>query len=156
MVAIQGRLVAVAMCFASAVAVAGEQAGAIRADDGRQLVFEQGVAVGAGKPAMLLRDAQGRIVREVDLRVFLPAAYIHALPRDEARLHWLREARLVGQGRVEFTVPTPGSAAGASGPALHFSIDLRDGSVRTAQIRNYLAALDEARAMEAATTLARR
>jgi hypothetical protein len=50
---------------------------------------------------------------------------------------------------VEFSVLVPGSPAGAAGPSLRFSVDLRDGSVRTTQIREYLAAADRARTLVA-------
>lgn len=154
MVAIQRGFVAAVLFLSVAGATAREPAGTILADDGKRLEFDDAFG---GQHAIRLRDAQGRLVRDLDLGVFLPAAYVSALPRGEARLHWLRQFKSVaGEDRVEFTVPTPGSAAGVTGPALHFSIDLRDGSVRTAQIREYLAALDEARALEASTTLARR
>jgi len=123
---------------------------ALLADDGRLLSFGEGAIDGGG--AIVLHDAQGRIVRELDLGQFLPAAYVQALPRDEAGLHWRRAAQLAGaQESVEFAVAAPGSAAGATGPALRFSIDLRDGSVRTAQIREYLVAADRARMLLAGT-----
>lgn len=120
------------------------QGSALLADDGRLLVF--GDAAADGDHAMLLHDARGRVVRELDLGDFLPAAYVQAIPRGDGGLQWRREAKFArGQARVEFSVPTPGSAAGATGPALRFSIDLRDGAVRTAQIREYLAAAGRAR-----------
>jgi hypothetical protein len=156
MAAIRGKFVALALCIASAAAFAGAPApangvapeSAMLAQDGRRLVF--GEAAEDGARAIQVYDAQGRIVRELALGDFLPAAYVRALPRGEAGLQWRREARLVGE-QVEFSVPTPGSAAGATGAALSFSIDLRDGAVRTAQIREYLAAADEAMALEAKT-----
>jgi hypothetical protein len=90
-------------------------------------------------------------VRELDLGQFLPAAYLQALPRDEHGLHWRREAKLAdAQDAVEFGVVVPRSSAGANAPSLRFSLDLRDGSVRTTQIREYLAAEDQARTLVAA------
>jgi hypothetical protein len=118
--------------------------GAMLGDDGALLVFDQ--VSPQGEHAIALRDAQGRLVRELDLGEFLPAAYIHALPRGADGLHWRSAAEMAG-GLAEFSVPAPGEGGGA----LRFSIDLRDGSVRTAQIREYLAAADAARALEAST-----
>ena len=147
---------ALALGIASAGAFAGVPAPALSvapesamlAQDGRRLVF--GDAADDGSHAIQVYDAQGRIVRDLALGDFLPAAYVHTLPRGETGLQWRREAQLVGDN-VEFSVPTPGAVAGATGPALSFSIDLRDGAVRTAQIREYLAAADEAMALEAKT-----
>ena len=120
-------------------------------DRGRQVSLAP--AADDGRHALRLQDAQGRVVRELDLAAFLPAAYVHSLPRDDRGLQWWREAKLDrANHRVDLSVPVPGSAAGASGPALHFSIDLRDGTVRTAQIREYLDAADQARALVAGAT----
>jgi hypothetical protein len=152
MVAIRLGCVVAALCLAVAPAMAGEQGVEIAAKDGRRVVFDEGTA--DGRHALQVRDAKDQVVREVNLGEFLPAAYIQALPHDANGLRWRREAKLAGQDRVEFTVAKPGSDAGATGPALRFSIDLRDGSVRTAQIREYLAAVDLARALQAGTALA--
>jgi hypothetical protein len=123
---------------------------ALLADDGRLLIFAD-AAAGRGA-AIVVHDARGRLVRELDLGLFLPPAYVQSLPRDESGVHWRRDATLaVAQDRAEFSVAVPGSAAGATGPALHFSIDFRDGRVRTAQIREYLVAADRARTLVAGT-----
>ena len=125
------------------VSPAGATQTSIAASD-RELVFED--ATTTGEKAIVLRDAQGHVIRELDLGEFLPAAYVQALPRNEHGLFWRRESKLVdAQDSVEFSVPTPGSEVGANGPALRFSIDLRDGSVRTSQIREYIDAADQAR-----------
>lgn len=164
MAVIRWGMVAIASCFATGLALAATQATApsqvldspaqgseLLADDGRKLVFGDG-----NEHAIRIHDAQGRLVRERHLADFLPAAYVHSLPRGEQGLQWLRQAKLVqGQDRVEFSVLVPGSAPGATGPALIFSIDLRDGGVSTAQIREYVAALDHARALEARVALSR-
>lgn len=148
------KFVAAALCLAGAPAFSALPApgvasgGATLVDGGRQVSLAR--ANEDGRHALRLQDAQGRIVRELDLAGFLPAAYVQALPRDDRGLRWWREAKLDrANHRVDFSVPVPGSAAGATGPALHFSIDLRDGAVRTAQIREYLAAADRARALAA-------
>jgi hypothetical protein len=152
-----------AMCLASASALAGVQA-----------QQEAGVAVGhatliaadrtvvldgasaAGAHAIRLQDAQGGVVREVDLLAFLPASYVHNLPREGEALRWWRTAKLdAARQQVFFSVPAPGSGAGATGPGLEFSIDLRDGSLRTAQIREYLAAVDASRALDEQAVAAR-
>jgi hypothetical protein len=123
---------------------------ALLADDGRLVIFAD--AASDRGDAIVLHDARGRVVRELDLGLFLPTAYVQALPRDEGGVHWRREAKLAGaQDSAEFSVAVPGSTAGASGPSLRFSIDLRDGSVRTAQIREYLVAADRARTLVAGT-----
>jgi hypothetical protein len=156
-------LVLAALCLASASALAGVPAPVapgvaaghamvIGAD--HKVVFD-GASVD-GVHALRLEDAQGRVVREVDLLAFLPASYVHVLPREGESLRWWRDAKLdVAQQEVRFSVPVPGSAAGANGPALEFSIDLRDGSVRTAQIREYLAAVDASRALDQQAVAAR-
>lgn len=127
---------------------------ALLADDGRLLILDEGARDGGD--ALVLHDARGRIVRELDLGQFLPTAYVRSLPRDERGLHWRREARFAGtQDAVEFSVAAPGSAAGGTGPALRFSIDLGDGSVRTAQIREYLVAADRARTLAATASTQR-
>ena len=141
----------VAALFASGVAFGD----ATLADGDRQLVLADGSADGA--QALRLQDAQGRVVRELDLGDFLPAAYVRALPRGDHGLQWYREAKLDREAhRVDFSVPAPGSEAGTTGPELHFSIDLRDGTVRTAQIREYLAAAEQARILEAGPAVAQR
>jgi len=112
-------------------------------DDGRLLAFDEGSA--EGEHAIALYDAEGRLVRELALTDFLPRAYVHALAQDASGLHWRNEAAIAAQDSVEFSVPVP--AAGAGTPALQFSIDLHDGLVRTAQIREYLAAADAARTL---------
>jgi len=125
---------------------------AFLADDGRMLNFCDDAVDGGD--AIVLHDAQGAVVRELDLGQFLPAAYLQSLPRDARGLHWRRGAKLAGaQDSVEFSVALPGSSAGASGPSLRFSVDLRDGSVRTTQIREYLAAADRARTLVAAKSV---
>jgi len=148
------KLVAAALCVAGAPAFSSMPAPGVAAGDatlvdgGRQVSLAR--ADEDGRHALRLQDAQGRIVRELDLAGFLPAAYVQALPRDDRGLQWWREAKLDrANHRVDFSVPVPGSAAGASGPALQFSIDLRDGAVRTTQIREYLVAADQARALVA-------
>jgi hypothetical protein len=143
-----------ALCLASASALAGVQApvgpgvaagNAILAGADRRLILDGSSEEGAH--ALRLEDTQGNVVREVDLTAFLPASYVHALPRDGASLRWWRTAKLdAATQQAWFRVPVP--AAGANGPALEFSVDLRDGSVRTAQIREYLEAVDAARALE--------
>jgi hypothetical protein len=144
-----GLLVAV-LC-ASGVALGD----ATLVDGDRRLVLAEGSADGAH--ALRLQDAQGNVVRELDLAAFLPAAYVRALPRGEAGLRWYRDAKLDrGAHRVDFSVPAPGSEAGTTGPELRFSIDLRDGTVRTEQIREYLAAADQARILEAGPAVAQR
>jgi hypothetical protein len=150
-----------ALCLASASALAGVQAPqeagvaaghAILAGADRRLILDGSSAEGAH--ALRLEDAQGKVVREVDLGAFLPASYVHALPREGAALRWWRTAKLdAAAQQVWFRVPVP--AAGANGPELEFSIDLRDGSVRTAQIREYLAAVDAARALDQQAVAAR-
>jgi hypothetical protein len=118
------------------------------ADGERRVVFDGRSADGA--QSLRLTDAQGRVVRELDLGDFLPEAYVRALPRKDGELQWWREAKLDrASHQVEFSVPAPSSTPGATGAALRFSIDLRDGAVRTAQIREYLAAADQARLLAA-------
>ena len=135
---------------AVALAPATAQGVEMRADDGRVVVFDGGHAI-------VVEDAQGKVVRALELDEFLPAAYVRALPRNAEGLAWRRDAFFEdGQSRVEFSVAAPGSAAGASGPALAFSIDLADGRVRTSQIREYLAAADAARALDVGKAVAAR
>jgi hypothetical protein len=158
-------LMLAALCLASASALAGVQVSApaqaatgvaagnaILSGADRRLILDGSSAEGVH--ALRLEDAQGKVVREVDLGAFLPASYVHALPRDGASLRWWRTAKLdAAAQQVWFRVPVP--AAGANGPELEFSIDLRDGSVRTAQIREYLAAVDAARALDQQAVAAR-
>jgi hypothetical protein len=150
MAANRWKWVAAVICItsvsAAALAVTPEAAAqtgtAISAADGRKVLFD-------GEHDIVVQDAQGKVVRALELVEFLPPAYVRALPTGEGKLQWRREAKFAdGQERVEFSVPMPGSAAGATGPALSFTIDLGDGRVRTAQIREYLAAVDAARALE--------
>ena len=69
----------------------------------------------------------------------------------------LLEARSTGtQDSVELSLPFPGAAGTAGEPRLRFSIDLRDGRVGTTQIRDYLAAVDQARTLATATATAAR
>ena len=153
----------VALCLASASALAGVQmqAGQVVAGGHAMVAGAEGRVVfdgssAAGAQALRIEDAKGALVRQVDLAAFLPASYVHALPRDGEGLRWWRDATLdEAQHQVLFRVPVPGSASGATGPALQFSIDLRDGSVRTAQIREYLAAVDESRKLGAPSVAAR-
>jgi len=119
-------------------------------DEGRSVSFDEQAMDGAH--AIRVQDRQGHILRELTLADFLPAAYVRVLPRGESGLRWLRGATLDrAQHRVDFKVAAPAGDA-----ALAFSIDLRDGRVRTAQIREYLAAANAARELESATPIARR
>src|SRR5687768_14169355 len=102
MAVIRGSLTAVAFCLAigSATAVtpalAPAASSALLAEDGRKLVFGDG-----NEFAIRIHDAQGRMVRERQLADFLPAAYVHALPRGEHGLQWRRAAKFVdGQDSV--------------------------------------------------------
>lgn len=137
-----GSATAVSPAAAPAAAGAGQE---LVAEDGRRLAFDDSAADGGH--AIRVYDAQGKLVRELDLADFLPKEYVGALPHDAAGLHWRREAA-VTKDAVEFSVPVPGST---EGQALQFSVDLDDGLVRTAQIREYLAAADQARALSIAT-----
>jgi len=128
--------VAVAPAFAAAPATQVQE-GQVFADSGRMVAFHEESA--AGEHAIQLFDAQGKLVRDLALGDFLPKDYIAALPHDASGLHWRGATKATGEV-VEFDVASPGAGA------LHFSIDLRDGLVRTAQIREYLAAADQARA----------
>jgi hypothetical protein len=132
---------AVAPAFASAPAsqMAGE---GVYAGEMGNVAFNGDSA--QGEHAIRLFDAQGRLVRDVDLGDFLSKDYVAALPGDSNGLQWRRGTKLA-KDAVEFDVAVPGAADAA----LHFSIDLRDGLVRTAQIREYLAATDQARARAA-------
>jgi hypothetical protein len=147
MSAMKWGMAAVAVCLAvapalaalpEAAAVSGD---ALRSADGHALAFDD--AATTGEHAIRVYDAQGKLVRELDLADFLPREYVQALPRDAAGLHWRREVHLVDAQQAQFSVPVPGAAEG--GDALQFSIDLQDGTVRTSQIREYLAAADQAR-----------
>ena len=115
------------------------------ADDGRRVSFDDS-AIDGGH-AIRVFDAQGKLVRELDLADFLPKDYVGALVHDDGGLQWRRDASLsAGMDAAEFSVAVPGAAA----DSLHFSIDLRDGVVRTSEIREYLAAADAVRAKAAA------
>ena len=139
---------ALSLACASALAVAPAAPQADAADgvvlvgeDGHRVAFDDSNVDGAH--AIRLFDAQGKLVREMDLADFLPKHYVGALAHDEGGLKWRREASLAeGEDAVEFSVAVPG----ASEDSLHFSIDLRDGVVRTSEIRKYLAAADATRA----------
>jgi hypothetical protein len=132
--------------FASAPATASQD-GQVFAEGGRMVAFNEESVL--GKHAIQLFDAQGKLVRDLSLADFLSKDYIAALPSDAAGLHWRRDTKLVGDA-VEFDVVVPG----AEGASLHFSIDVNDGLVRTAQIREYLAAADQARSLAAAQPVA--
>jgi hypothetical protein len=151
MSAMKWGMAAVAVCLAVAPALAAlpEAAAmpqdALRSAYGQSLAFDD--ASTAGEHAIRVYDAQGKLVRDLDLADFLPGEYVRALPHDAAGLHWRREVHLVDAQQAEFSVPVPGAAQGAQ--ALSFSIDLQDGTVRTSQIREYLAAADQARRLAA-------
>ena len=149
MAAIRWGIAAAAVCLASATAWASAPAATqakvfeARAGDGRLVAFDDGTT--GGEHAIRVYDAQGKLVRELALADFLPADYVRALPRSESGLQWRRDAKLApSQASVDFSVAVPGE-----GEALSFSIDLRDGVVRTSQIREYLAAADQARTIAA-------
>lgn len=144
-------MAALAVCLAVAPALAVLPEAAATPQDvlksayGQSLAFDD--ATTGGEHAIRVYDAQGKLVRELDLADFLPRDYVQALPHDAAGLHWRREVHLVDAQQAEFSVTLPGAAEG--GDALHFSIDLQDGTVRTEQIREYLAAADQARSLAA-------
>jgi hypothetical protein len=142
--------VAVGLVVAPALAALPEAVAvpqdALKSAYGQSLAYDD--AATGGEHAIRVYDAQGKLVRDLDLADFLPREYVQALPHDAAGLHWRREVHLVDGKQAEFSVPVPGAAEG--GAALQFSIDLQDGTVRTAQIREYLAAADEARHLAAA------
>ena len=109
-------------------------------EGGHRVAFDDSAVDGAH--AIRLFDAQGELLREMDLADFLPGDYVGAIARTEAGLQWRRASGLSPtKDAVEFSVAVPGSEA----DALHFSIDLRDGVVRTSEIREYLAAADAVR-----------
>jgi len=137
-------IAAMALGLAGTPALAGtaaapEPAQVLAAADGHRLVFDEGSM--AGEHAIALYDAEGKLVRELALGDFLPADYVHALSRG-GKMQWRSDAAVAAQDAAEFSVLVPGGA-----PALQFSIDLRDGVVRTSQIREYLAAADAARTL---------
>jgi hypothetical protein len=138
-------LAAMALGLAIAPAFAGTEvapAQVLVSADGHKLVFDE--ASISGEHAIALYDANGKLVRELALGDFLPADYVHVLARD-GQLHWRADAAVAAQDSADFSVPVPGADAGS----LHFSIDLRDGLVRTSEIREYLAAADAARSLAA-------
>jgi hypothetical protein len=105
--------------------------------------------------AIQVFDARGQFVRELALADLLSKDYVDALRRGAGGPEMRFEARPAGtQDSVEFSLPFPGAAAGSREPRLRFSIDLRDGRIRTTQIREYLAAVDQARTL--ATAMAAR
>jgi hypothetical protein len=118
-------------------------AGQVLLDDGGHLLaFDD--ATREGEHAIVLYAASGQLLRAVDLGEFLPQDYLRALPRDAGILHWRgATAPTAAQAVAVFDVAAPG------GGALRFSIGFDDGLVRTAQIREYLAAADQARALAA-------
>jgi len=118
------------------------------ADGGQRVALDAETADGAH--AIRVFDAQGKLVRDVALGDFLPKDFVAVLPHEGQGLHWLGQAKLA-EGAVEFSVAVPEAPA-----ALHFSIDLRDGVVRTSEIREYLAAADQARALGTNTAVALR
>jgi hypothetical protein len=138
-------LVAMALGLAMTPAFAGTEAAPAQvlvSADGHKLVFDE--ASVSGEHAIALYDASGKLVRELALGDFLPADYVQVLARD-SRLHWRSEAAVAAQQSADFSVSLPGASPGS----LHFSIDLRDGLVRTSEIRAYLAAADAARSLAA-------
>jgi hypothetical protein len=162
MAKIRVALIAVAaVCLGSASALAGAPvvappAGAVVAQeflvtaDGRRVAFDDTVLDGAR--AIRLFDANGALVRELDLIDFLPGEFVAALPRTGGHLRWRGAAVFAAsQDSLEFSVRVPGASGDAQAAPLLFSIDLQDGLVRTSQIREYLAAADRARALGAGT-----
>ena len=154
MAAIRWGIAAAAVCLASATAWASAPAATqakvfeLRAADGGLVSFDDGTT--GGEHAIRLYDAQGTLVRELALVDFLPADYVRALPRDDSGLQWRRDAKLApSQAAVDFSVAVPGADE-----ALDFSIDLRDGVVRTSQIREYIAAAEQARTLVSGPALA--
>jgi len=130
---------AIAPAFAGTEAVPAQ---VLVSTDGHKLVFDE--ASLSGEHAIALYDANGKLVRDLALGDFLPADYVRVLARD-GQLHWRGDAAVAAQDSADFSVSVPGANAGP----LHFSIDLRDGLVRTSEIREYLAAADVARSLAA-------
>ena len=136
--------------MAVAIGLAGTPAlAATPVETGRRVDFDGAID---GSHAIRLLDERGALVRELHLADFLPAEFVDALPREQGRLRWMHgAARQATPDSVDFVVDVPGAVDGA---VLHFSIDLRDGLLRTTQLREYLAAADRARALVAAPSAA--
>jgi hypothetical protein len=136
------RLAVGLLCLAGAPALAGTEAAPAQvlvATDGHRVVFDEASA--SGERAIALYDAGGKLVRSVALGDFLPRDYVQVLAHDAGGLHWRGDAAVAAADSAQFSVAVPGPGA----EALHFSIDWRDGRVRTSEIRQYLAAADTAR-----------
>jgi hypothetical protein len=61
---------------------------AIVSSSGQAVTFDNWHSVGYGPDAVVIYDAQGKVVRALALDDFLPENYIRALPRSVSSIHW--------------------------------------------------------------------
>ena len=132
---------------------------AIVSPSGRVVTFDNWASMGWGNDAVVLYTSQGRPLRVMGLKDFLPAEYIEALPSSVSSLWWGGGHYFSADGRqlvlrvaIPF-IPGPGRSAIANedAPHLEMRFDLATGRLLPVDEKAWSSALADARAVNAAT-----
>ncbi len=99
---------------------------------GQVATFDNWHSRGHGDDAVVIYDAEGRLVRAVGLGDFLPAAYVKALPYSASSIHWGRGHRLSRDGsELVLRVVVPDDKAGfGEGDHVEVRFDMATGAQR--------------------------
>ena len=120
---------------------------ALVSSSGQAVTFDNWHSVGYGCDAIVIYDAQGKVVRALGLDDFLPEQYLRALPRTVSSVHWGGEHSITADDKrvmLRVVVPSPLFRRDAEPQYLEVPVELASGRVIAPSGAAWVAALARA------------